>query len=540
MRLWGIVAVQGLALVATSLCRFGRASGEPAAESAAVGVAAADPVGPTDPTDPADPTAPRAPRVGYAAMPGGLHVATAETLSPGTVVLAALSGLGHRGGLLGKDHAYNRAAGDLAAAYAPLPSLVLGLSFNGSYDRHRGFDASNTGRTDDGYVGVPHALVRVGRPMGQIAFAGQLDVSAPGGDAPSIVVSAISAEARAIASLETPVGLVSLDAGFRLDHSARSVARQAALSVADQVSLGVSEFSAAVAGLSLRIPATRRGYVEFEGSADLFVGRAAPGPIVRGGAVVGIALGDALCAIGFIEAAKVPGIAYHDPMVRSSAVLIPYEPSVTGGVGLQARFGGPTRVQVTRRTIPLPEQVPVVVVETADVSGIVFDDAGRPVVGAKVTISLTRNTATTVTDGKGSYTFGKLPIGKTVDGRTELDDTGAEIVAQLASKKPSSVTLTLGKGPNPVPPITLDPQLPPGQLRGVIRSATTSRPIAGATVVIEPGGTTLTAGPDGKFTVDLPPGRYKITVTSRGLSQQQLDVNIEQNSVAIKNIELYR
>jgi hypothetical protein len=91
-----------------------------------------------------------------------------------------------------------------------------------------------------------------------------------------------------------------------------------------------------------------------------------------------------------------------------------------------------------------------------------------------------------------------------------------------------------------VPPITLDPQLPPGQLRAGIINAANGRPVANATVTIEPGGVTATSGPDGKLTVDLPPGRYKITVTARGLAQQQLDVNIEQNGVAIKNIELHK
>lgn len=88
-------------------------------------------------------------------------------------------------------------------------------------------------------------------------------------------------------------------------------------------------------------------------------------------------------------------------------------------------------------------------------------------------------------------------------------------------------------------PITLESMLPPGQLRAVIINVGTSRPVAGATVTIDPGGATATSGPDGKFTVDLPPGRYKLTVTARGLAQQQLDVNIEQNGVAIKNIELH-
>jgi hypothetical protein len=180
------------------------------------------------------------------------------------------------------------------------------------------------------------------------------------------------------------------------------------------------------------------------------------------------------------------------------------------------------------------------VVETADVTGTVVDDAAKPVVGARITIKLKNNTATAISDDKGTYVVTRLPIGKTVDGKTDLDDTGAEISAEVANKKPGSATLTLAKGANMVARIALDPMLPPGQLRAVIINIGTSRPVAGATVTIEPGDVTATSGPDGKFTVDLPPGHYKITVTARGLAQQQLDVNIDPNGVAIKNIDMHK
>jgi hypothetical protein len=302
----------------------------------------------------------------------------------------------------------------------------------------------------------------------------------------------------------------------------------------------VSDFNAALAGVSLRIPAGGRAYVELEGSADVFVGSNAPSPIIRGGGQLGIALSDAFTLVGFVEGAKVPSPPAADVMM-GKVVLVPYEPVITAGLGLHARFGGrPRRVAAASQVVVNQKPAPVTVVETADVSGIVLDAGGKPVVAATVTVKLKNHTGTAVTDGKGTYTIAKLPIGKTVDGKTDLDDTGAEVAAEVANKKPGSVTLTLGKGANAVPPITLDAILPPGQLRAVIINIGTSRPVAGASVSIEPGGVTATSGPDGKFTVDLPPGHYKLTVTARGLAQQQLDVNIEQNGVAIKNIELHK
>jgi hypothetical protein len=482
-----------------------------------------------------DSTGPRPPqRIGYGALPGGLHVASAETLPVGTVELGLLSGFGYRKGLLSADHTFDRASGDIAVAYAPVANLAIALSLDGRYDHHQG-----PGTTDDGYVGDPHLLVRFAAPSGRLRLGGQLGIWLPGKNFPSIAPSATSVDARALLSIDAGFGLVTASAGFRYDNSAKSVDPRTDVSLADQVSYGVSSFHAALAGLSLRIPVTDRAYVALEGSADVFVGSGAPGPIVRGGGLFGVAVNDAVAFIAYVEGAKVPGVSYSDAM-HTHIVLVPYEPVITGGLGLQARFGGVRPAAPTSRITRNVTPVPVTVVETADVTGTVVDDAGKPVVGARITIKLKNNTATAISDDKGTYVVTRLPIGKTIDGKTELDDTGAEISVEVANKKPGSATLTLAKGANSVPKIALDPMLPPGQLRAVIINVGTSRPVAGATVTIDPGGATATSGPDGKFTVDLPPGHYRITVTARGLAQQQLDVNIDPNGVAIKNIDMHK
>lgn len=461
---------------------------------------------------------------------------SAEILPAGTVEIAALSGYGYRKGLLADNHTLTRAAVDLAFAYAPLPSLMVGISLDGRYDKHTGFRPVG----DDNYVGDPHVLVRFGRPLGRVSLGGQLGVWLPGKDAPSVAASAISFDARALATIDAGVGVLSLDAGFRIDNSKKSVDNVASYTLEDRVSLGVSDFHAALAGVSFRVPAGKRAYVSLEGSTDLFVGSNAPGPILRGGALAGISVTDAVTIVGFVEVARVPEPSRADVMMMPPLLVqVPYEPLVTGGLGLQGRFGGGKRVATTQ--IKVNERpVPVVVIETADVTGAVVDDGGKPVIGARVTVKLKNHTGTAVTDGQGAYSVARLPIGKTVDGKTELDDTGAELTIEVDNKKPASATLTLARGGNAVPRITLEPMLPPGQLRAVIINVGNSRPVAGATVTIEPGGLTATSGPDGKFTVDLPPGRYKLTVTAKGLAQQQLDVNIDPNGVAIKNIDMHR
>jgi len=516
MRRWGIAAALGLATVATPT--------QVLAQSSAGELAAS-----TDDTPALPPQ-----RIGYGALPGGLHVASAETLARGTFELALLSGYGYRSGLLSSEHKLNRASGDIALAYAPLPELVIALSLDGRYDNNKGFE-----KTDDGFVGDPHLMLRYARPVGRVALGAQVGLWVPGKDAPSIAASAISVDARALASIDAGFGTLSLAAGFRLDNSANSVDHRETLSIEDQVSLGVSDFNAALFGAALRIPLGSRAYVGLEGSADVFVGSDAPSPVLRGGGMVGVAVNDAFSVIGYVEVAKVPDVEYRDAAM-TELVLVPFEASVTGGIGLQARFGGPRRVASTSTIVRNERPVAVVVDETADLGGTVVDDAGKPVVGAKVTAKLKNHTATAITDDKGAFLVTRLPIGRTVDGKTELDDTAAQIEIEVANKKPGSATLTLTKGLNSVPRIALDPLLPPGQLRAVIINVGTSRPVAGAQVSIEPGGITQTAGPDGKFTVDLPPGKYKISVTAKGLAPQQLDVNIEQNGVAIKNIDMHK
>ncbi len=367
----------------------------------------------------------------------------------------------------------------------------------------------------------------------------QLGVWVPGKDAPSIAASAISFDLRALASLKAGPGALSFYAGFRLDNSAKSFNDPAkdpqSLTVQDQVSLGVSKYHAVLGGAHLMIPSGPL-FFGLESSIDMFVGSGSPGAILRGALSGGYHVNDEWSVLAFVELAKVPGLLMAE-VTRNEITLIPYEPLITGGIGVQARFGGPKRDTHIR---PNQDKVDVTVIEYAEVSGEIVDEAGQPVVGAKVNVRLKNNSGIGATDDRGQFVVTKLPIGKTVAGKTELDDTAAEVTVAVDGKKPASSTLTLAKGPNSVPKLTLEPVLPPGQLRAVVRSLVTGKPLAGATVTIEPGAIKATSGADGTFSIDLAPGSYKIKVSAPGLADQELDVTIDANGVAIKNIELHK
>lgn len=486
--------------------------------------------------------------IGYGALPGGLHAPSAQTLPKGSVEVATLGGFGWREGLLGEDHRFGRGIGNLAIAFAPHEAITIGLSLDGRYDKHFG-DAAMCTDDCNGYVGDPRLLVRAAKASGNVRFGGQLGVWIPGKDAPSVAGSAISFDARGLVSLKAGPGLLSLSAGFRLDNSSKSVEMPASLSIHDRVSLGVSEFHAVIAGVHLGLPIGTKAYVGLESSVDFFIGdgetplgasapHEAPGPLIRFGASAGFHITPKYTVMAFVEGSKVPGILLAEAMA-SDIRLVPYEPAITGGIGFQARFGGPSGPAGPEGLI-VKNVEPVSFDLFASAGGEVVDEAGKPVVGAKVVVKLKNNTGTAVTDDKGAWRVDKLPIGKKLNDVDTIDDAAGEVTVEVDGKKPAKAAVTLKVGDNKVERLALDPVLPPGQLRAVVRSVVTGKPLAGAIVTIEPGAIKATSGADGTFTVDLAPGQYKITVSSPGLAEQQLDVTIDPNGVAIKNIELHR
>ena len=503
------------------------ASGLAAAQPEAGAVASAPP-----PATPAPADEPM--ESGWGALPGGLHIPSADDLPTGQVSASGLTGFGYRKGLLAADHRFVRVIGDLAVAYAPIAHLAVGLALDGRYDRHFGLAPSG----DDGYVGDPHLIGRYTVTSGSVHFGGQLGVWVPGKTAPSIAGSAISVDGQGFATLAAGPGRLSLDLGFRLDKSASSVDDPTKLSLQDRVSLGISQFNELFGGAHYVLPAAGgKAYVGLEASFEAFLGSGASSPIFRGTLTAGYHVAPQWTVLAFVEGAKVPGILATQVM-NNDIPLVPYEPILTGGIGIQGHFGGPKHDTSTVTTNEHPKTVEVI--EYADVAGEITDDAGAPIVGAKVTVTLKNHTGTGATDDKGAYTVTKLPIGKTVEGATTLDDTGAAVSVEVDGKKPGKATLTLVKGGNTVPKIVLDPVLPPGQLRGIVKSLASGKPIANATITINPGGKTIQTGAGGTFQVDLAPGQYKITVSAPQLANQELDVTIDPNGVSLKNIDMHK
>lgn len=481
------------------------------------------------------------PVIGYGALPGGLWAPSAETLPKGTVQVALLGGYGMKSDLLADETKFTRTTGRLAIGFAPHELISIALSLDGRFDKHTGPAATDK---DDGYVGDPHLLVRAAKAAGNLHFGGQVDLWVPGKDAPSVAGSAISVAAAGLVSLAAGPGLLSFNAGFRIDNSAKSVDQPTLLSVQDRVSLGVSEFHAVVGGAHLGIPIGTKAYIGAEGEVDVFVGSGstpmgssdahdAPSPLIRFGASGGYHINNSWTVLAYVGGARSPKITAAE-ITANDIKLVPYEPMISFGIGLQGRFGGAGDGNVRKRQDPQDIDVPIF----ASIDGEILDEAGKPVVGAKVTVKTSTYEGTGVTDDKGAWQVEKLPIGKQVKGVENITDPVGEVTVDVSGKKPAKLTVNLKPGTNKADRITLEPVLPPGQLRAVVRNAGTGKPIGGATVKIEPGGLTATSAADGQFSIDLPPGTYKITASSPGLKDQELDVTIDPNGVAIKIIEL--
>jgi hypothetical protein len=417
---------------------------------------------------------------------------------------------------------HHRLSGTLAATATPTSWLNVGAGFDERYDVH---PRDALGR-DDSAVGDPRLFVRASRRFGEhLGLGTELVGWFPGDTAPAIEPSATTLDLRLLGSWwHLSSGTVAaVLAGFRLDQSAESVRHPEHLRAGDRISLGVSDFHAVLLGLGL---SQRIGRFEALGelSGDWLVGSRAPRWSDSPWRVTLGVRRPATHALSFELRGDV--LLSGRPPVGPNDPLVPIEPRfvVSAGIRLEL-WGKPTPLppvagpkSSTQPVGASPQPLPVI----ATLQGKITDTAGQGVEHAHVTLTLAAEKLEADTAADGSFALNQVPEGAA---ELRVDALGYVTVRR---------TITAREG-EPVA-IALEPALPAGQLRGLIRSFA-GEPLS-ARVEVEPGGISAQTDREGRFELDLAPGSYRVMIEADGYRPQKRNVRIENRGVTVINAEL--
>ncbi len=206
--------------------------------------------------------------------------------------------------------------------------------------------------------------------------------------------------------------------------------------------------------------------------------------------------------------------------------LSPVEPRVSFSLGATIRFPSPELPVVEPDPDDVEDDPRDVTVAVGVVRGRLIDEAGQPVAGAEVLVRVA-----------GGESVG--PVTSSVDGDYIISEVSVgthELVVTAPDYREAVETVTVTEGGVAEAPVTVNRDLPSGQIRGVVQSFR-GDPVA-ATIRVEPLGTEVQADAEGIFQVDVPPGAYTVTVTAEGFAEQSRPLLVEQGGVTILNVDL--
>lgn len=419
--------------------------------------------------------------------------------------------LGYSGteSVLDQDDTHQRIHGGLGLGVVRRSGWSASLRVDGRHDRHDGTEGK-----DDSWVGDPRIAVRYTRDIGELWSVGvQAGVWLPGANAPSLEPGATTLDGRllvGIAGSNRPYGF-SLHLGGRYDRSGRSVESAEQLSAADWIALGVSDYSAVLAGLGAhRVWGATTLFGEW--TWDLLVGSGAPS---AGDSPMRISAG-LRHGVGQDESVQLS--AQAEILLSGRATidvegpLSPVEPRFSLLAGMVWSFGRPhaSNEPASRKVIVFvttPEGVPI------------------PAAAVKLVGPQEQNGTT---DRQGRVIFPQAPTGGFA----------------LAVEAPGYDSEQAWAGPDRRAPVQvkLRPALPPGQLGVAVRDLATGKPLKAAIVVQPEDGAPFESETedDGVQELVLLPGAYRVTVSVDGYQSQTRSVRIEQDGVTLLNLDLRR
>jgi hypothetical protein len=463
------------------------------------------------------------------AMPGVIRVDAPGPLKTG-LSFAITAGYGYTESVIATDDQHHRFMGTVGMSYRPWSWLGLGVRLDGRYDLHTGGPTGN----DTGLVGDPRFFVRTGFDLGHgFSLGGQGLLWLPGSDSPpSISADAISGELSLLGSyslqddMDIPLTFA-VNTGFRLDRSGNSIENPDGLSPEDRLALGVSDSNQILVGVGA---AYDLGSVELlaEWTWDILVGSQAP-PVQASPLRLSAGARWTMTDDGFLQGQLLvetnPGAR---PIVAVGEPLVPVEPRVSVILGLNIRPNYledepslPAPVVLAAAEIKKEEPPPSI--PMASLRGGVSGREAKGLVGVLVRVTTGTVTTDVRTSTAGTFRLDGLPLVET------------KIVVEAEEYYPAEKTMQLVDGRQDIE-IRMTPLPPLGQLRGVVRSLA-GDPIQ-ASISVSPGSLAIDVDDQGRFEMDLPPGRYDVEMKAAGYGSQKKKIRIEKYGVTVLNVEL--
>ncbi|NRA35601.1 MAG: carboxypeptidase regulatory-like domain-containing protein [Polyangiaceae bacterium] len=463
-------------------------------------------------------------------MPGVFRVGV-PTPVPSGVRVAGSGGYAYTEAQSDADGTHHRLMGKLAAVLSPAPAFLFGGNLSGRYDKHP--------EGDSGLVGDPTVMVRwlatdtAPTAASPWSFGVDMDLMMPGGEAPSLIVDALTPSMSLLLSHTSGSLTLAARGGYRLDNSAAAMHDIERLSDSDRLALGLSEVDAVLAGIAMSYRSGKTEYLA-ELSADLLVGDGAPDMMqspMRVGAGVRHAFSDTLSGELFVD------VTLSDrPALLPTDVVIPVEPRSSVWLGLRYGPAAPTASTTdTEEEKPVEEkpeetEAPAAAATpTSSAKVSVVDSNGATIPGATVVLVQGDKKITLKAGEGGALRAEGVPLGKAT-----LQVSAESFVSQ-------SIDVSLEKGKALQTKIQMEPAIPPGQVRGLVRSFR-GRGIAATIVILSKEGgdavATVQAGKDGHFRVGVEPGSYEVSVEAAGYKSQKRKVRVEENGVTVLNVDL--
>ncbi|HEX6244181.1 MAG TPA: carboxypeptidase-like regulatory domain-containing protein [Polyangiales bacterium] len=471
-------------------------------------------------------------QVGPRALPTLLSTPQLAPPDALTFALAAAAGYGVREPLTSADAVHHTGLGSLGLALSSSIGLGGELRLDGRLEKH-----TARGDRGSGMVGELRGYLRYAHSVGGRARLGaELGVWVPGGPAPSLQFAATTLDVLLLldVTLAKRWSLLA-GAGFRFDQSAKAFAQPEQLSTGDYVTLGLSDFHAALARVGLARE-FERGQLFAEWTWDALVGSGAPS-LATSPMQVAIGGRAALTRDGRLAlTVSARGLVSSRPEVDPAGPLQPFPPRGELWCGLRfqtsKRAPEPADVPPAAVTPAAPVAVSTPLPEPARDGALrlrVLDAGGAPLADADVRLDQSGNVSRS--DAAGSVSFAAVPFGRHL---VSVEADGFQPREQTLEHAPETA----------LHDVALEALPASGQLRLLVRDHRSGEALAAEITVDAVDAAAPTARVQrelqaGKLTLDLAPGRYQVTIRLKGYRKQKKSLEIEDRSVTILDVALH-